>query len=59
MRLAPLALILPTPAFAAHTGVVGPSSGFAVSDVALFLVAVAGLWLARRALRARRRPPRD
>lgn len=51
-------LIIPTPALA-HTGTVGPSTGFAPSDVALFLVAAAGLWFARRALRARRKPPRD
>ncbi|MFV0625667.1 hypothetical protein ACBY01_16895 [Sphingomonas sp. ac-8] len=58
MRLLAL-LLLPAPALAAHSGVVATSTGFAISDVALFLVAVAGLWLARRALRARRKPPRD
>ena len=58
MRILPL-LLLPAPALAAHSGVAGTGTGFAVSDVALFLVAVTGLWLARRALRTRRRPPRD
>ena len=58
MRLVPL-LLLSTPALAAHTGAATERTGFALSDVALFLVAVAGLWIARRALRARRKPPRD
>ncbi|MBR0553624.1 hypothetical protein [Stakelama marina] len=41
-------------AFAAapHSGVV-ERDGFAPSDVALFVVAALGVWLARRALRAR------
>jgi uncharacterized membrane protein YdjX (TVP38/TMEM64 family) len=59
MRLTPLLFPMPAPALAAHTGAVGPSTGFALSDVALFVVAAAGLWFARRALRARRKPPRD
>jgi hypothetical protein len=60
MRLAPLLLLLPAPALAAaHTGVAAERTGFAPSDVALFVVAAAGLWFARRALRARRKPPRD
>jgi hypothetical protein len=58
MRLLPL-LLLPTPALAAHSGVAAERTGFAPSDVALFVVAAAGLWFARRALRARRKPPRD
>lgn len=59
MRFTPLLLLMPLPALAAHTGVAAERTGFAPSDVALFLVAAAGLWIARRALRARRRPPRD
>ena len=59
MRFAPLLLLTPLPALAAHTGVAAERTGFAPSDVALFLVAAAGLWIARRALRARRKPPRD
>lgn len=36
-----------------HSGVVAPRTGFAPSDVALFVMAVAAVWLVRRALRKR------
>lgn len=36
-----------------HDGVVAPRSGFALSDVALFVMAAGGVWLVRRALRKR------
>ncbi|WP_299648220.1 hypothetical protein [Sphingomonas bacterium] len=39
-----------------HTGVVVPRTGPALSDAALFGVAVLAVWLVRRALR-RRFPP--
>lgn len=46
------------PALAAHSGAAPERSGFALSDLAMFVVAAAGLWLAQRAMR-RRKPPRD
>ncbi|WP_288934991.1 hypothetical protein [uncultured Sphingomonas sp.] len=36
-----------------HSGIVHPRTAPALSDVALFAVAVVGVWLARRALRRR------
>ncbi len=49
--------LLATPAFAAvesgHSGTVHPRTGPALSDIALFVCAAVGVWLARRALRAR------
>lgn len=39
-------------AAAAHTGLV-EHDGFELSDVALFICAAAGVWLARRSMRAR------
>ena len=36
-----------------HSGVVAPRSGFALSDVALFVMAAGGVWLVRRRLRKR------
>ena len=44
-----------------HSGVVHRRTGPELSDFALFVLAVAGLWLVRRALRARfaRRQPKD
>ena len=36
-----------------HDGVVAPRSGFALSDVALFVMAAVAVWLVRRALRKR------
>ncbi|WP_375394266.1 hypothetical protein [uncultured Sphingomonas sp.] len=57
MRFALLLILLATPAFAAvesgHSGVVHPRTGPALSDIALFVCAAVGVWLARRALRAR------
>ena len=50
-------LFLATPAIAAiesgHSGTVHPRTGPALSDIALFVFAAIGVWLARRALRAR------
>lgn len=48
-------------AFAAHTGATDVP-GIEPSDIALFLLAVLGVWLARRSMRARaraRRPRED
>ncbi len=57
MRLAPtLFLLLATPAFASvppHSGVIHTRSMPELSDIALFAMAVAGVWLVRRALRKR------
>lgn len=36
-----------------HSGIVHPRSAPELSDVALFVVAVIGVWLVRRGLRAR------
>lgn len=56
MRCPALALFLMLPAVAhatrPHDGTVG-ARGFTVSDLFLFACVAAGLWLARRALRAR------
>ena len=52
MRFA-LALLLATPALAAHTGVPKIRTGPELSDIALFVMAALGVWLVRRAMRAR------
>jgi hypothetical protein len=53
LRILPL-LVLANPLLAAapHSGVV-IHDGFEPSDVALFAAACAGVWLARRSMRAR------
>jgi hypothetical protein len=55
-----LALLLAVPAAAAppHSGQV-IDDGFEPSDVALFAVAAAGVWLAQRSMRKRARARRD
>jgi hypothetical protein len=56
MRLAPLVLLLATPALAeeaAHTGIAGHRSMPELSDLALFACAVLAVWFVRRRLRAR------
>ncbi|MDH7971439.1 hypothetical protein QH494_04535 [Sphingomonas sp. AR_OL41] len=56
MRFLPLALLLATPALAvtpAHTGVAKIRTGPELSDIALFVMAALGVWLVRRAMRAR------
>lgn len=52
MRFA-VALLLATPALAAHSGVPKIRTGPEASDVALFVVAALGIWFVRRAIRAR------
>jgi hypothetical protein len=58
-----LALLLATPALAApHTGVIKVRTGPELSDIALFVMAAFGVWLVRRAMRARfakRDAPKD
>ncbi|MEG3176271.1 hypothetical protein U1872_08530 [Sphingomonas sp. RB3P16] len=49
-----LALLLASPALAApHSGVVKVRTGPELSDIILFVVAALGVWLVRRAMRAR------
>ncbi|MGY2733471.1 hypothetical protein [Sphingomonas sp. UYP23] len=49
-----IALLLATPALAApHSGVVKVRTGPELSDIVLFVVAALGVWLVRRAMRAR------
>ncbi|WEJ97940.1 MAG: hypothetical protein P0Y59_13290 [Candidatus Sphingomonas phytovorans] len=52
MRFLP-ALFLAGPAWAAHSGVARPRTSPELSDIALFVMAAIGVWLVRRALRAR------
>lgn len=62
MRFAPFLLVIATPAFAAvppHSGIIHTRSMPELSDIALFVMAVAGVWLARRALRKRFAKPVD
>jgi hypothetical protein len=48
------ALLIATPALAApHSGVVKVRTGPELSDIALFVMAGVGVWLVRRAMRAR------
>ncbi|MES1973937.1 MAG: hypothetical protein V4472_15880 [Pseudomonadota bacterium] len=58
-----LALLLTAPALAvtpAHTGVPKIRTGPELSDIALFVMAAAGVWIVRRAMRARfAKRPRD
>ncbi|WNO54534.1 hypothetical protein [Stakelama saccharophila] len=51
-RIPPLIAFMSLTAAAPHSGVV-TRDGFEPSDVALFVVAATGIWLARRAMRAR------
>jgi hypothetical protein len=56
MRFLPLALLIAAPAMAvtpAHTGVPKIRTGPELSDIALFVMAALGVWLVRRAMRAR------
>ena len=62
MRFALLLLLTGTPALAQvppHSGVVHTRSMPELSDIALFAMAVAGVWLVRRALRKRFAKPTD
>ncbi len=63
MRLA-LALLIASPALAApHSGVATPRTAPELSDIALFAMAAGGVYLVRRAMRARfakaKPPPKD
>ena len=54
MRTVLISLLLTVPAFAedpaAHSGIVKVRTGPALSDIALFVMAAIGVWLARRAM---------
>ncbi len=52
MRLL-IMLLIASPALAAHSGVAHPRTAPELSDVALFVMAAAGVWFVRRAMRAR------
>jgi hypothetical protein len=52
MRFLP-ALFLAAPVWAAHSGVAKPRTSPELSDIALFVMAALGVWLVRRAMRAR------
>lgn len=45
--------LLATPALAAHSGDATQRTAPELSDVALFVMAAAGVWIVRRAMRAR------
>lgn len=49
----PFLLIPAAMAQTGHDGVIAPRTAPELSDIALFVVAVAAVWLARRALRRR------
>ena len=57
MRLTLLTFLLAAPAFAdnGHTGTATPRTAPELSDLALFVMAVAAVWFVRRRLRARHR----
>jgi hypothetical protein len=60
MRFALPFLLVTTPALASvppHSGVIHTRGMPELSDIALFAMAVAGVWLARRALRKRFKQP--
>ncbi len=52
MRFLPL-LLWASPALAGHSGVAHPRTAPELSDIALFVMAAAGIWFVRRAMRAR------
>ena len=59
IRALPLLLLLATPALAAHNGEVNRRSMPELSDLALAAMAAGGIWLAQRAMRRRKRHPKD
>ena len=52
-------LVMPTAVFAAHTGVPKVRTAPELSDIALFVMACLGVWIVRRAMRARFAKRRD
>ncbi|WP_447726527.1 hypothetical protein [Sphingomonas koreensis] len=54
-----LSLLASAPALAAHSGDVSRRSMPELSDLALAAMAAGGIWLAQRAMRRRKRQPKD
>ncbi|MCW4461458.1 hypothetical protein OK349_07040 [Sphingomonas sp. BT-65] len=59
MLRALLPLLAAAPALAAHSGEVTHRSMPELSDLALAAMAAGGIWLAQRAMRRRKRKPKD
>ena len=59
IRALPLLLLVAMPAFAAHGGDVTRRTMPELSDLALAAMAAGGIWLAQRAMRRRKRKPKD
>lgn len=64
MRFLLISFLLTTPAMAAHSGIARPRTAPELSDVALAAMAAGGIFLVRRAMRARfskmrRESPKD
>lgn len=59
IRALPLLLLVATPALAAHSGDVERRTMPELSDLALAAMAAGGIWLAQRAMRRRKRKPKD
>lgn len=59
IRALPFLLLAAAPALAAHSGEVSRRSMPELSDLALAAMAAGGIWLAQRAMRRRKRQPKD
>ncbi|RSY81450.1 hypothetical protein DAH66_14445 [Sphingomonas koreensis] len=59
IRALPLLLLTVMPALAAHGGGVTRRTMPELSDLALAAMAAGGIWLAQRAMRRRKRKPKD
>ncbi len=59
IRALPLLLFTAMPALAAHGGDVTRRTMPELSDLALAAMAAGGIWLAQRAMRRRKRKPKD
>jgi hypothetical protein len=59
IRALPLLLLVAMPALAAHSGDVARRTMPELSDLALAAMAAGGIWLAQRAMRRRKRKPKD
>jgi hypothetical protein len=59
IRALPLLLLAAAPALAAHGGEITRRSMPELSDLALAAMAAGGIWLAQRAMRRRKRQPKD
>lgn len=59
LRALLLAMLAAAPALAAHSGDVTRRTMPELSDLALAAMAAGGIWLAQRAMRRRKRQPKD